>query len=277
MTSEDAAAGTCSSEARDRRSVRWPSRSPAGKAQAIEDRIEESPWADHEYVRGYGAFVLPFSSGHLLALRVALQNSFGPYVSVWHRDPGGAWSIFVDGPSLEAACPRYWGPATRRTAFADIEVDWTGPSDIGVEVDEPRLSWTMSMSAPPILRAANAVTAALPLWTWTVGPLVRAREWVASRFLGVGDVQFSFTTPSGHDTVLVPSAEYVVHESAAVLEGRSLGEPVRLEENPTIGGVALPTRPSFVFAEAHMGVLDPDEYQRTRERVRDGSPANDAT
>ena len=277
MTSEDAEAGTPRSVESDGRSVRWPSRSLAGKAQAIEDRIEESPWADHEYVRGYGVFVLPFSTGHLLALRVSPQNPFGPYVSVWHRDPGGAWSIFVDGPSLETACPRYWGPATERAEFATVDVSWTGPDALRVEVDEPALAWTMSMSAPPLNRMVNAVNATLPLWTWGLDPLVRAGEWVASRFLDVGDVRFSFTTPSGHDTVLVPAGEYVVHESEAVLEGRSLGDPVRLEGNPTIGGVALPSRPSFVFAEAHMGVVDPDGFERTRHRALDDASTGDPT
>ena len=275
MTSEDVATGTRRSGGRHRGSDRWPPGSPAGRASAIESRVAESPWPDHEYVRGYGVFVLPFSSGDLLALRVSPQNPFGPYVSVWHRPPGDDWSIFVDGPSLETACPRYWGPVTMRTGFASIDVAWTGPNALRVGVDEPRLEWTVSMSAPRFHRAVNAANATFPLWTWKPRPLVRAREWVAGRFLDVGEIRFSFTTPSGHDTVLVPAEEYVIHESEAVLEGRSLGEPVHLEANPTIGGVALPTRPSFVFAEAHMEIVDPDEYERARDSVRDGPDETD--
>ncbi len=277
MTSEDVAAGTRRSDGRGRGSGRWTWSSLAGKATAIESRIDESPWPDHEYVRGYGVFVLPFSTGHLLALRVSPQNPFGAYVSVWHRPPDGEWSIFVDGPSLDTACPRYWGPATERARCSTIDVTWTGPNELRVDADEPRLEWTMSMSASPLVRMVNAVNSALPLWTWKPRPLVRAREWVARRVLDVGEIRFSFTTPSGHDTVLRPAAEYVIHESQAVLDGRTLGEPVRLDENPTIGGVPLPTRPSFVFAEAHMAIVDPDEYERTRERVRSDEASNDAT
>lgn len=257
---------------RFRRVVRGKPGSLARKAAAIESRVEESPWPDHEYVRGYGAFVMPFSTGHLLALRVVPQNPFGSYVSVWHRPPDGEWSMFVDGPSIDTACPRYWGPATERARFSNIDVTWTGPNELRVDADELRLEWTMSMSASPLVRAVNALNSALPLWTWKHHPLVRAREWVAGRVLDVGEIRFSFTTPSGHDTVLRPAAEYVIHESEALLDGRTLGEPVRLEENPTIGGVPLPTRPSFVFAEAHMEVVDPDEYERSRERVRGDSP-----
>jgi hypothetical protein len=70
-----------------------------------------APWPGHEYVRGWGIFGLPFDSGHVLALRVFPENDFGPYRTVWHRDPGGRWSIYVDGPRLDAACPRYYGAA----------------------------------------------------------------------------------------------------------------------------------------------------------------------
>lgn len=251
------------------RERRWPRNSLAAKAAAIESRVDESPWEDHEYVRGYGVMVLPFSSGHLLALRVSPQNPFAPYTSVWHRPPDGEWSIFVDGPSLEIACPRYWGPVAERTELANVEVTWTGPSELRVEVDEPSLTWTTSISAPTLRRAANEVNASLPLWTWKPDLLVRAKEWLARRVLGVGDIEFSFGTPSGHDTVLAPEEEYVISDAEAILNGRSLGEPVRLDENPTIGDVRLPTRPSFVFAQAHMRITDSEEYHRTRERVRE--------
>jgi hypothetical protein len=58
----------------------------------------QPPWPDVEYVKGWGIFGLPFESGHVLALRVFPHSSFGPYRTVWHRDPGGGWSIHVDGP-----------------------------------------------------------------------------------------------------------------------------------------------------------------------------------
>ena len=51
----------------------------------------EAPWPGHEYVRGWGVFGLPFDSGHVLALRVFPQSSFGPYRTLWHRDPEGRW------------------------------------------------------------------------------------------------------------------------------------------------------------------------------------------
>ena len=243
----------------------------ARKASALAPRTGTSPWDGHEYGRGYAVLMLPFSSGHQLGLRVFPENDFGPYVSVWHRPPGEAWSIYVDGPSLETACPRYWGPVLDTAALTTIDVSWTGPNELRVEMEAPALSWTLSLDAPAALRWTNAVSAALPLRTWKPGPLLRLREWMARRFLGMGAIRLSFTTASGHETVLVAQENYVVEESEATFNGRPLGEPVRLEENPTVGDVLLPKVPSFVFGQAHAKITDHDEYARTRDRIRDGA------
>jgi hypothetical protein len=72
----------------------------------------QPPSPDVEYVKGWGCSGgLPFESGHLLALRVFPHSSFGPYRTGWHRDPDGCWSIHVDGPQVDTACPRYYGAA----------------------------------------------------------------------------------------------------------------------------------------------------------------------
>lgn len=65
---------------------------------------------------------LPFDSGQYLALRVFPENGFSPYKTVWHRDPEGQWSIFVDGPRFDTACPRYYGPACTHIGHATIEL-----------------------------------------------------------------------------------------------------------------------------------------------------------
>jgi hypothetical protein len=39
----------------------------------------QAPWRNHEYVKGWGVFGLPFDSGHVLALRVFPENCFGAY------------------------------------------------------------------------------------------------------------------------------------------------------------------------------------------------------
>ncbi len=84
-----------------------------------------------------GCFGLPFDSGHVLALRVFPENDFSPYRTVWHRDPGGRWSINVDGPRLDTACPRYYGAACHFTGHAQIRLTWDGPATLRVTMDSP--------------------------------------------------------------------------------------------------------------------------------------------
>ena len=248
----------------------------AGKAEAIEPGTATSPWPNHEHVRGYAALELPFSSGHPLGLRVWPETDFTPWASVWHRTPGGEWSIFNDGPSLETTCPRYWEPALERAELASIDLTWSGPNELHVAMDEPSLDWTMSMEASSLLRALNALSASMPLRSWRPAPLLWLRERLAKHLLGMGDVRFSFTSASGHEVTIMPQEVYYVDDSEAVLGGIDLGEPVRLEENPAISGVPTPTRPVFVFGQAHMRIRDEAEYRRARERAATPSRARTA-
>jgi hypothetical protein len=199
-------------------------------------------WPGLEYVRGWGVFALPFASGHVLALRVFPDNSFSPYRSVWHRDPEGHWSIYVDGASVDTACPRYFGPACDRVAHASIDVEWTGPASLRVTMDEPSLEWTLTAEQTPLMRVLNPMSSHLPLWTWRSPRLVRARELLARRLLHLGDIRMSGPMPSGHEGLLMPQRMYVVNESLALLEGTELGSPAQHRPNPQIGGVALPAR-----------------------------------
>lgn len=90
----------------------------ASEIEQIEPRFAPSPWPGHEHVRGLAVMAPPLSSGHVLGLRVWPENDFAPHVSVWHRAPWGNWSMFSDGPLLEATCQRYWGSAVRESRLA---------------------------------------------------------------------------------------------------------------------------------------------------------------
>lgn len=224
----------------------------------------EAPWAGHEYVKGWGVFGLPFDSGHVLALRVFLENSFAPYRTVWHRDPAGRWAIYADAPRLDVACPRYYGQACDRTALARIGVEWTGPASLHVTMDTPSLDWSATATDTPVVRALNAVSARLPLWTWRPAALLRARERLAREILGVGALRLSGTMPSGHYGVLMPQRMYLISDSRAVLDGNDLGRPTRVVPNPRIGEVALPARGVLAVGQAAWAILDAEEYERTR-------------
>jgi hypothetical protein len=112
-------------------------------------------WPDHEYVRGWGVFALPFDSGHVLALRVFPQNDFAPYRTVWHRTPDGSWSIFVDGPRLNIACPRYYGPACTAVKHTRIDLSWVAPAALRITMDEPALTWSVVATTTPVAPCAQ--------------------------------------------------------------------------------------------------------------------------
>lgn len=223
----------------------------------------QAPWRNHEYVKGWGVFGLPFDSGHVLALRVFPENCFGAYCTVWHRDPSGNWSIYVDGARLDTACPRYYGPACNHTGYAHIGLTWTGPASLRVTMDSPALDWSLTASSTRLLGFLNAISAALPLATWRPRSMVRARERLA-RALGMGHLQMSGVMPSGHTGTLMPMQLYLVDDSRATLDGVDLGRPVRLQENPRIGDVPLPARSVLAIGQASWEILDQAEYQRTR-------------
>jgi hypothetical protein len=242
--------------------------SPASLTTAIRPEIGEAPWRDHEYVRGWGVFGLPFDSGHVLALRVFPQSSFGPYRTVWHRDPEGRWSIHADAGRVEHACPRYYSAACEYVGAARIDLEWTDPRTLRVTMDEPALDWTVTVARSPLMGLLNPVSAAMPLSTWRPRALVRSRERLA-QLLGMGRLQMSGVMPSGHAGLLMPQRMYFVNRSHAVLAGTDLGSPSRPGENPSLGGVPLPARGVLAIGQAMWQIRDPEEFESARRLARE--------
>lgn len=216
----------------------------------------EPPWPGYEYVKGWGVFGLPFDSRHVLALRVFPEKDFSPYRTVWHRDPEGRWSIYVDGQSAANACPRYFGQACAHVGYAKIQLEWAGPATLRITVDQPALQWTVTARQTPVLRAMNALSPRLPLSTWRSPRLVRARETMARRLLGLGEMRMSGTMPSGHTGILMPQRMYFIDETSAVLDGVDLGRATRVSPNPQIGQVPLPARGVLAIGQAAWDILD---------------------
>jgi hypothetical protein len=239
-----------------------PVRGLSARLQDLRPARGQSPWPGLEYVRGWGVFALPFDSGHVLVLRVFPESSFGPYRAVWHRDPAGRWSIYVDGPRLDAACPRYFGPAAHVTGYARIGLTWTGPATLRVTMDSPALEWTLTATSTRILAALNAMSAAMPQVTWRMRPLVRARERLAGA-LGMGQLRLTGTTPSGHTSTLMPGRMYFIDDARATLEGADLGRPAHLPASPAIGDVPLPARGVLAIGQAVFALPGPAEGERT--------------
>lgn len=223
-------------------------------------------WQGFEYVRGWGVFGLPFDSGHVLALRVFPENDFAPYRTLWHRDPQGRWAIYVDGPRLDAACPRYYGAACDYTGFARIGLEWKTPTTLRVTMDRPSVDWTLTAHSGWLLDFLNAVSSRLPLAFWRPRILVRARE-VLGRALGMGGLQLAGVMPSGHVGTLMPQQMYFVDDASACVDGVDLGRPAHLRENPTIGAVPLPARGVLARGLGMWRIRDPAEFERTQRRA----------
>lgn len=241
----------------------------ASELTGIEPGVIRSPWEAHETVRGFAVMSLPFESGYVLASRTIPQSDFGPYATMWLRRPDGRWSIHVDAPLLEVACPRYWGPAAEENAFANIDLSWTGPNTARMTVDEPALEWTFSMSQGPLLAVVNAIHATLPLRSWRPRALVAAREWLAEHVLNIGKVDLSGRLPGGMPGTMMPGRVYRIHDATARLDGVDLGPPVRADTPPRLGDFALPSSPLFAVGGAHVATPDRREYERLVREVAD--------
>lgn len=226
------------------------------------------PWPNHEYVRGWGVFGLPFDSGHYLALRVFPDNDFAPYITVWHRDPAGSWSIFADAPRIDVACPRYYGSACAVTSAARIKVQWTGPMSLRVTMDEPALDWMVEATETFLLGIMNAISGRLPLWTWKTNSLLRVREFMAQRMLGLGPIRLKGRMPSGHIGTLMPLRMYFIESSSAKLNEEYLGRPAHPAGPIDIGGVPVPCRGVLAVGQAAWEIVDPLEYLRTRAELQ---------
>lgn len=235
----------------------------AEQLQRVSPAVVPSPLAGFEHVRGFGVFGLPFDSGHVLALRVFPQNDFAPYRTIWHRTPTGAWSIYVDGPRADTACPRYYGAAAKHVGYARIDLAWTGPMELSIQMDSPRLEWHVGMTASPLVTVMNAISSALPERLWRTRPLLRLFERLGGRLFDLGDIALSGSMPNGHFGILMPRRMFPISSASARLDGLDLGQPTRAPTNPSIGGVPLPARPIFAVGGGYFRIQDQQEYERT--------------
>lgn len=240
----------------------------ASTVAGIRPGARRSPLPGHEHQDGWAIVAFPFDSGHVLALRVARRNDFAPFTSVWHRTPDGAWSLYVDGPRLDTACPRYWGPAAEHVRSTDISVEWTAPDEVRVETTDPDLRWTTRMAAGPLVRAVNAVSRNLPERVLRSGPMVRLAEALSEHLLDLGDVTLATPVPGGQNATVLTRQLFPVADGSARLDGEDLGSPATGPETPTFGEARFPARPVVWVGRAYLTIVDDEEYERTIAEVR---------
>lgn len=235
----------------------------ASRLQDIEPLTLPSPLEGFEHVRGYGIYSLPFDSGHVMGLRVFPQGDFTPYIAVWHRTPAGDWSIYVDGKRLDTACPRYFSAGTQNSQLAKINLTWTEPNELLIEMETPKLELNVSMGTTFLFKLMNVISPRLPERLWRASFMLRSMEWMGRVFFRMGHVNLSGNVPNGQFSILMPRRMYIIKSATAILDGENLGSPTKIKENPRIGDLKFPNRPIFGVGGGYFEIQDPEEYQRT--------------
>lgn len=218
-------------------------------ALAADHSVE--PSGIDERLAGYGVMGVPFSSGHVLALRHFPVSTVGPaYDSVWIRDPTGSWTMASTAPPQQS-CARYFGAAVETQTEADIAIDWTGGNAVRVRVAEPvDLDWTLTLKSTPLTTLMSAACSAVPDRLWRGQRFSRAMARVATVGLRTGRMQLTGRTPNRHAFVARPRRLWLVGESSAQLHGVDLGRPAPLPEQASLADFWLPQRGLFMIGWA---------------------------
>ena len=198
---------------------------PRRLAEAMErDRVP--PGGDGDRTAGYGVLGVSHGSGDVLAFRRATCTSFGPpFTSVWHRDPDGRWTFYVNvEPSR--SCPRFYGSVLDRVVVTDIDLRWTGIDVVCLAVPDRRIGWSLRMRATPMTRVISGISSAVPGPLWALPGLSEGIGRAAGRLLGARGLRLGGRVPNGQRYRVEDVRVWRVEGSAAVVDGRELGPPI---------------------------------------------------
>jgi len=215
-----------------------------------EQTSDAVPPGSGERFSGYGVMGLPFASGHYLAFRHMTASSVGPsYRAVWHRNPAGQWVVYADAPP-EVSCARYIGAALTATRLSQIELSWSGPAELTVEVPGV-LRWRFEIAASFATRVMSGMGGLLPASACHASWLLRAMGAIAGPFLSVGRVKLLGLTPNGQSFGAIPRRVWRIEKSSAEIHGADLGEPAPLPQQEHLADLFMPQRGIF-YAENAM-------------------------
>jgi hypothetical protein len=224
----------------------------------------ELPSGNEERFSGYGVLGVPFTSGHLLAMRRFPASSLGEsYTSVWHRDPQGRWTIYTS-VAPQMACPRYFGSAIDEASVREIEITWTSPRDFTLSVEEdPALEWHLSLGQTPATRLINAVGSVLPDALLRKEAVLKAMGKAAGLMLRAGHLPLAGQVPNGQRFLLKPKHISVIQSSTARRANQDLGSVGPLAVQTRLGDFWIPQRGMFVIGHAFFEPLDPAHHALT--------------
>lgn len=206
------------------------------------------PAGSGDWFSGYAVLGLPFSSGHVLALRRIEASSVGAaYTSVWQRDPDGRWRFHQNVPP-DQSCPRYFGAAISENTTEPIRIDWAENRRFRVTVGAPgEIVWDVRLAATPATRIMNAAASVMPSPWWEKRVVLSAMEVAARSILGTGQMNLTGRTPNGHAFIGIPRVIWRIAESRATIRGVDVGTPAPLQQQATLGDFRIPQRGIFAL------------------------------
>jgi hypothetical protein len=234
-------------------------RDPRSLAGQVESAPQLPP-GDRERFNGYGLMGLPFTSGHILAMRRFTASSVGPgYASVWHRDPAGAWTFYAD-TEPRVTCTRYFGRAAARAIETRIAVTWPEPHRLRIEIPSARLEWDAELGSTFATSVLNRLGGFLPDPAWRSPAVLRAMTVIAGSLLHAGHIGLSGAVPNGQGFVANPRVLWVVRASRASLGGTDLGTPGPVRPQARLGDFWIPQRGVFALGQAYFDPFDPSRH-----------------
>lgn len=237
-------------------------RQPRDLAAAME-RAPRLPRGPGERFRGYGVLGVTHASGHLLALRRYPASSIGPgYASVWHRPPGGGWTLYSDvEPRL--GCARFFGADATARLVDEIALVWAGPRVLRVTVPEIGLAWALHLAPSPATHLLDGLSRLTPPGLRGHASTLRMIGGVGTRALGLGRFRLEGRTPSRNRFRLWPERVWMVDASAALLDGVNLGPAVLPAPAARLGDFWIPRRGIFAAGTVALLPCGPPDRRRT--------------
>lgn len=234
-------------------------RDPRSLAGQVESAPQLPP-GDRERFNGYGLMGLPFTSGHILAMRRFPASSVGPgYASVWHRNPGGAWTFYAD-KEPRVTCTRYFGHAAARAIETRITITWPDPHRLRIEIPSARLEWDVELTSSFATSVLNRLGGYLPEPAWRNPAVLRAMTVVAGSLLNAGHIGLSGAVPNGQSFVANPRVLWVVRASHASLGGTDLGTPGPIRPQARLGDFWIPQRGILALGQSYFDPFDPSRH-----------------
>lgn len=197
-----------------------------------------------EHFAGYTVLGQPFKSGHLLAFREFPFSSVGPgYRAVWHRDPGGVWTIYATAPP-EFSCARYFGAAVQHTVTTDVDIQWSGPFTTRITVPGI-IDWSLELTTSRATSLLTLMALRMPEPLWRNNAVLHSMGAMAGLLLQAGRMKVCGVVPNGQTFQGQPRRLWPVENSQATVFGIDVGVPGPLPAQEHLADVWLPQRGLF--------------------------------